>query len=923
MIAGDTCQTINPGSAFSFQDIVSAFHKMDRKPLKETPSDGWEKEFHEEALQSSQMSLGFNHRSSPQIVRLANTVSDLLIRLFPASVDSVEETACGSTGKPPVFVSSFDSLGVIMGTGALELRILDSTRCAVLVRTDACRNELRGRGVRGTILTIAESKGLEFDFVIIYNFFSACRLRKPQRLWRAVNLDEVWNGSFDRRSFHSAATAAALIPELKHLYVGITRARFGCAFVETTEQVWQTLIEYWANAGFLALVTSAGEYCKMAKAASGGSDSLQADLIPQNAKQEEHRAAKTPEAVTFTSVDGELEWIWSELRLRVGSQHKKARKMLGDERMRLHATKAFDPLFAFKMEGAHGPNLSTRNTEVGSQRLEVKHADLPPIIEVLRLRSDYHTGSSSLSSAIQQLKDRGHRLFKHALDDPEQRWPVFEEARAIFEEALRCSSKLLEEQLRNKGRFSLEEFHGKNEKMKASQDVSARPNERPDLARTIVQLTMNFRANALQLKDDMFHDVVHAEDAFGHEMFLVNATLLSGRELPEFSIAASATVDNLHEQLERTIGSRCRLFLKGYDDLLDVSAFEGSLSLREALAKTIQNFTEEIEWHRSICVILELQGLSKSLLSQLRLPHVWEEIFVMNSSNEASEARADFRLTVERYLEYERTRSSLEKEMQMSEAWFLRSQGQFSTFVNEKEKEAASNFSRLLETHKTTGPKILQERRIVTTKLAVRSLLASAQMLQTAQESSLNFISAATQRVQLWRQAANVFRQLGDIPNAAVDYERAASAGFQFLNRWKASTRHLGRPVTAAFEKIFREASSMAFLAAMGFMFSSPTKFDRRSLHKAEKNFLNAGCLREADALAVWTSPIEEILSERNERNGRKGLLLYASLLVHDLSGDEKLAKLRRDFACIVCLALLVIYLLFSLRILRDTLLYS
>ncbi|CAK9005955.1 unnamed protein product [Durusdinium trenchii] len=878
MIAGDTCQTINPGSAFSFKDIILAFQNINPKPLQE-PSDPCEERFREEALLCAQMSLGFNHRSSPQIVQLANTVSELLIKLFPASVDSVEEKACGSGGKPPV--CSSDPAGVVMGTGALALRILDSTRCAVLVRTNACRNRLRCLGVRGTILTIAEAKGLEFDFVVLYDYFSACPLRDPERVWQTVSLvEEIWQGRIGstKRFSHPASTAAiaaALIPELKHLYVGITRARFGCAFVESAHQVQQKLVEHWRDSGLVVFVTD-DNYCEMAKASREGRDFTEnrADFTEKKAD----KIKKAAVAERFSSLDDELAWILSELKQRIGSEHKLARKMLGQERMRLQSGKCFDPFFAFKVQAAHGPILSQKAEVAAKSRQEHQEhrPDFPSIVEVLRLRSNYHTGSSSLSSAIQHLKERGRRLLRHALDDQEQRWPVFEEARAIFEEALRCSSKLLDEQLRNKGRFALEDLDDLYTIASNTQSHNAKRHQQPDGAK-IVQLVMAFRSRKLRLKDDMFHDMIQAEDASGEEVILVNATLLSGRELPEFAISVSATVDDLHAQLERTLGGPCRLILKG-DGFLNVSALEGSLSLSAALAKTIASWETEIEWHRSICVILELQRC-RSPLSRLKIPNFWERVFTMTSTKEVSEAQAGFRLTVERFLEYEQTQTDLQEQMQIAQAWFLRTQSQFSTFMLDKEREAATSFSKLLDTQKATASKILGERPIVTTKQAVRSLLASAQMLQAAQDTFVHdFIPASTQRMQDFRRAAEIFHRLGDIQNAALDYERAASAGFQFLNRWRSSTLYLGRKVRSVFRNISQDARESSSLAAFGFMC-----LDRTSLEKAGKSFLKAGRLREADALAVWISPAKCLLSP----SSRRGVLLYSALVAHDLSSEE------------------------------------
>ena len=116
-IAGDTCQTINPGSAFSFQDIIDAFQRLEPKPFfcgghadkQDDPDVKWD-----DAEKCCLMSLGFNFRSATPIVQLANSVSELLLQMFPCAADAVEEmSASDQGGKPPLFVYSPDVVDVV------------------------------------------------------------------------------------------------------------------------------------------------------------------------------------------------------------------------------------------------------------------------------------------------------------------------------------------------------------------------------------------------------------------------------------------------------------------------------------------------------------------------------------------------------------------------------------------------------------------------------------------------------------------------------------------------------------------------------------------------------------------------------------------------------------------------------------------
>ncbi|CAJ1360320.1 unnamed protein product [Effrenium voratum] len=862
MIAGDTCQTINPGSAFGFQEIMDAFQELDPKPFPEEDQTTEERS-------CCQMSLGFNYRSSPQIVMLANTVSDLLIKFFPASVDAVEEDASGSLGKPSILVRTDNVLGVIMGSGSRMLRTLDSTRCVVLVRDSDARTRLRALGVKSTILTIQESKGLEYDFVILYNFFSDCPAPNPQKLWRTVDLGPELastaatsedlptvtrgkRGKYDR-ALPNIAAAAMMIPELKHLYVGITRARFGCAFVESG-QVWQELANNWSAAGLVTLIKDTKEY-----AATGTPDEM-----PKRPVAAPQSQAALP---VFTSSEEELAWIWSELTLRVGPQQKQARKMLGQERMRLQAGHVFDGAFAAKLQAAHGPNLfkppAQRERSAAS---EGKLPDLVPITELLQRRSDYHQAPSSLSSAGRQLQARGERLLRHALDDPEQRWPVFEEARAILTEARRCAGRLLEEQLRNRGRCSLETLPkprpsvSEGVALECGQDAGD-----PKVAATVVQLTVTVRVSAVCLQDDMFHDVVRIQDTSHHEVLTVKGVLLSGRELDSVELPASVTVAELQQSFQNLMQRRCRLLVQTPDGFLDVSAMDPTLTLRSALARSMEDWWSEVGWHRAVCAVLQLQ-MDAIPLSRVKLPKFWEQVFVLLSPQDVSEARASFRMTAERVLEFlraDRARKSAETE---ATAWLLRCRGRYSTEVMKRQREAVAKMGELDKQHECACSKILAEKRLVTPALAVRAALYSAHCLELRRAALSRLTAEQRSRSTDWHKAGDHFRELGDIPNAAAEYECAAEASYKFFHRWRGIGQRLGVHLGAILSQAQLSATSAARCLVVG-----------GRLRDAERLFLLAGKVREADALAVWSTSARDLL---RRSQCRSGLVAYCAAII-------------------------------------------
>ena len=92
-IAGDTAQTINPGSAFSFREVREAYQK--------------------EGLEfPGSCTLSTNFRSASGIVKAGNRLIELLQSHFPGSIDFIQEdplplglqSAAIATEFPPIFV---------------------------------------------------------------------------------------------------------------------------------------------------------------------------------------------------------------------------------------------------------------------------------------------------------------------------------------------------------------------------------------------------------------------------------------------------------------------------------------------------------------------------------------------------------------------------------------------------------------------------------------------------------------------------------------------------------------------------------------------------------------------------------------------------------------------------------------------------
>ncbi|KAH9172875.1 hypothetical protein EDB89DRAFT_2229121 [Lactarius sanguifluus] len=204
--AGDTAQTISIGSTFSFKELGAFVYRYQRsiQALRGTPS-------RPEGFQ-----LLVNYRSRGDIVKCANAIIQLL-RRFPGAIDVLQlEEGVAGKAMPMFFhgecLPSQEHDFFLSSTG--QPCMLGSEQC-IIVRDEAARQKLRrDTGRVGIVLTLFNSKGLEYDDVILYNFFGGSA---NANLWR--HLTDGQPHPLEDLKY------APLIYELKCLYVAITRAK--------------------------------------------------------------------------------------------------------------------------------------------------------------------------------------------------------------------------------------------------------------------------------------------------------------------------------------------------------------------------------------------------------------------------------------------------------------------------------------------------------------------------------------------------------------------------------------------------------------------------------------------------------------------------------------------------------------------------
>ncbi|XP_052204547.1 uncharacterized protein LOC127809633 [Diospyros lotus] len=247
VFAGDTAQTIARGIDFRFQDIRSLFYNEFVMESKGDSCVGRKEKGHISEIKI----LSQNFRTHDGVLRLAQSVIDLLYHFFRHSIDVLEPETSLIYGDAPllleyrndenpivtIFGKGRIGGGDIVGFGAEQV---------ILVRDDCSRKEIYSYvGKQALVLTIVECKGLEFQDVLLYNFFGSSPLKNQ---WRVIYQFMTELGLLDASvssPCFDEATHNVLCSELKQLYVAITRTRQRLWICENNEELSKPIFDYW------------------------------------------------------------------------------------------------------------------------------------------------------------------------------------------------------------------------------------------------------------------------------------------------------------------------------------------------------------------------------------------------------------------------------------------------------------------------------------------------------------------------------------------------------------------------------------------------------------------------------------------------------------------------------------------------------
>jgi hypothetical protein len=242
---GDTAQSIIKGVFFRFSDLKSQFWEMihqsqDSKIVPELKV------------------LTDNFRAHSGIIDMAQSVIDIMKQTFKTSFheNSISEKAVFK-GPKPILLEGHTTDGltsILLGNTDESVHLEMGAHQAILVRSEACKQKLPESLKNGIVLTVIEAKGLEFNDVLLYNFFFDSEVEKEWRLfYNHLNEDDQVHPL--RADEMQERCLKSLLAELKCLYTAITRAKVNLWIYDSSRKS-QPAFHFWQSRNLANLFTN-------------------------------------------------------------------------------------------------------------------------------------------------------------------------------------------------------------------------------------------------------------------------------------------------------------------------------------------------------------------------------------------------------------------------------------------------------------------------------------------------------------------------------------------------------------------------------------------------------------------------------------------------------------------------------------------
>ena len=269
VLAGDTCQTISKTNVFRFCDLNNVyytFNKIDNK-----------------IKHPSQIQINMNFRCQIPILKLAHSIFEIIFLFFPNTLDKVKlDFSTQLSGfKPSIIYNIQDFINKLSGSDSNknEQKFNFAFNHCFICRNSKVEKELKEKYNIIYTSTISEAKGLEFEIVVVYNFFKDT-YDFIQRLWekmlrnikfykkknenlhnikKELKYNKIDNETIEKilnefeyqivpeylkpKNEHEAHSLFNLCSELKELYVSITRAKTFLFFYEENYKVFKIYLD--------------------------------------------------------------------------------------------------------------------------------------------------------------------------------------------------------------------------------------------------------------------------------------------------------------------------------------------------------------------------------------------------------------------------------------------------------------------------------------------------------------------------------------------------------------------------------------------------------------------------------------------------------------------------------------------------------
>lgn len=261
-LSGDTAQSIMKGVAFRFSDLRSLFHYASKSSVSKKQRVRKPKRIYQ---------LYQNYRSHSGILRLASGVVDLLQHYFPESFDRLPQDCGLFDGPKPIVLEScsVSDLAILLRGNKRKTQPIEfGAHQVVLVANETAKEKIPEELSLALVLTIYEAKGLEFDDVLLYNFFTDSEASKEWKIISSYSPDpDVQVGSnllievpledatgMQERTPFNVEMYKMLNGELKQLYTAITRARVNLWIFDEDRDKRAPAFKYFIKRKFVKVV---------------------------------------------------------------------------------------------------------------------------------------------------------------------------------------------------------------------------------------------------------------------------------------------------------------------------------------------------------------------------------------------------------------------------------------------------------------------------------------------------------------------------------------------------------------------------------------------------------------------------------------------------------------------------------------------